>query len=139
MVIKNIYHDRWTIEEYYKFLKRYTNLAKMNEQREVDINKTIASQIILSQVTYLVTNLCKNKDDEMIVNKSTLVEGIYRKLLYKFFNNSKFTKYFLLRFMKTYVTYVRSLKGRSFHHRAKRPNFMWYFKKHFIDVKSTET
>jgi len=136
-LIKNIYHDRWKVEEYFKFMKKNTNLAKMNEKRVDDINKTIICQLIISQITFLIVNLSKNiKDDELIVNKSILVDGIYGKFLYNFIKNIKFTKYFLLNFIDVYIQYVRSSSGRSFKHTCKRANYRWYFKKHFKNNKS---
>ena len=85
----------------------------MNEKRLEDINKTIICQLIVSQITFLIVNLNKNINEELIVNKSILVEGVYGKFLYNFIKNVKFTKYFLLNFIDVYVQYVRSKKGRS--------------------------
>ena len=109
----------------------------MNEKREVDINKTIICQLIISQITFLIVNLSKNtKDEELIVNKSILINGIYGDFLYNFIKNIKFTKYFLLNFINVYIKYVRSKKGRSFKHTCKRANYRWYFKKYFKNNKS---
>ena len=30
-MIQNLYHDRWTIEEYFKYIKQYMKLSKMND------------------------------------------------------------------------------------------------------------
>ena len=38
-MIQNLYHDRWTIEEYFKYIKQYMKLSKMNDWREEDIKK----------------------------------------------------------------------------------------------------
>lgn len=136
-LIKNIYHDRWSSEEYYKYLKRNMKLAQINEKREKDIRKTILSHLIVSQLTFMFANINKKKKNQnKIVNKTTLTVGLYDKFLYKFFKNLKFTKYFLLNFMKIYVKYIRTNKGKSFDHTCKRPNFRWYFKKYFKNVKS---
>ena len=103
-IIKSIYHDRWKIEEYYKYVKQNMKLAKINEKREKDINKTIISHLIVSQLTFLFVNLHKKRDNEdTIVNKSTLTSGIYDRFLHNFFNNHKLTKYFLLSFIDTYM------------------------------------
>ena len=136
-IIKNIYHDRWKIEEYFKYIKQYMKLAKMNEKREKDIIKTIFSQLIVSQMTFLFINLFKKHDnDNHILNKSVLTTGLYDNFLYNFFNNHKFTKYFLLNFINDYIQYINSKKGRSFKHQCKRPNYRWYYKKYFKNVKS---
>ena len=134
-LIKSIYHDRWKIEEYYKYIKQNMKLAKINEKREKDIIKTISAHLIVSQITFLFVNMFK-KHDNVIVNKSVLTTGIYGKFLYNFFNNQKFTKYFLLNFINVYIQYVNSKKDRTFKHQCKRPNYRWYFKKYFKNEKS---
>ena len=134
-LIKSIYHDRWKIEEYYKYIKQNMKLAKINEKRENDIIKTISAHLIVSQITFLFVNMFK-KHDNVIVNKSVLTTGIYGKFLYNFFNNQKFTKYFLLNFINVYIQYVNSKKDRTFKHQCKRPNYRWYFKKYFKNEKS---
>ena len=137
-MIKKIYHDRWTIEEYFKYIKQNMQLAKMNEKREIDIRKSIMSQLIVSQITFLFVNLNKQVDNKLIVNKSVLTTGIYSAFLYKFFNG-KITNYFMLHFIKIYIQIIRSNKGKSFLHVCKRSNYRWYFKKHFKNVKSETT
>jgi len=84
-LIKQIYHDRWQIEEYFKYIKQNMNLAKINEKREKDIKKTILSQLIVSQITFIFVNFQKSsKNEHKIVNKSILTDGLYDKFLYNF-------------------------------------------------------
>ena len=52
--IKSIYHDRWDCEEYFKYIKRYTNMNKLEEHRDVNISKTLYAQLIVSQLTFLI-------------------------------------------------------------------------------------
>jgi hypothetical protein len=138
--IKSIYHDRWTVEEYYKYVKQNMKLAKVNEQREADIRKTVMAHLIVSQITYLFANMDnKRKIDGKILNKSVLTEGIYDKFMYNFINNHKFTKYFLIEFFKTYVQYIKTNAGTSSKRNCKRANHRWYFKKYFKNVKSVNT
>ena len=136
-LIKQIYHDRWQIEEYFKYIKQNMNLAKINEKREKDIKKTILSQLIVSQITFIFVNFQKSsKNEHKIVNKSILTDGLYDKFLYNFFKNTKLTKYFLLNFIKVHMIYINTNRGKSVRHTCKRSNFRWYFKKYFKNVKS---
>lgn len=135
-LIKSIYHDRWNIEEYFKYIKQNMKLAKMNEKSERNVKKSILSQLIVSQITFLFVNMNKQANSKTIVNKSTLTNGIYDKFLYYFFNNKKLTKYFIQNFIKTYIKIITSNKGKTFPHTCKRSNYRWYFKKYFSDVKS---
>lgn len=136
-LIKQIYHDRWSIEEYFKYIKQNMKLAKINEQRLIDIQKTIIAHLIVSQIAFTFANFNKkNNIKDKIVNKSILTEGIYDDFLFKFFNNLKFTKYFLTNFIATYVKYIQTNRNKSCPHTCKRSNFRWFFKKYFKNMKS---
>ena len=136
-LIRQIYHDRWQIEEYFKYIKQNMNLAKINEKRENSIKKLILSQLIVSQIAFIFVNANKgHKNKDKILNKSVLTDGFYDKFLYNFFQNAKFSKYFLLNFIKTHMIYIDTNRGKSVKHTCKRSNFRWYFKKYFKNVKS---
>ena len=129
------------IEEYYKYIKQNMKLAKINEKRERNVSKTIIAHLIVSQIAFIFVcsfaNFKKsNKNKKKIVNKSTLTDGIYDTFLYKFFKNHKFSKYYLTDFIKTYVKYIPTNRGKTVEHTCKRSNFRWYFKKYFSNVKS---
>ena len=135
-LLKQIYHDRWTVEEYYKYIKHNMKLDKVNEKRECDIRKTIASHVIVSQLAYMFANIDHPKKiNGKVINKSILSEGLYDEFLFNFFNNSKFTKCFLTNFFKIYVKYIKTSVGTSTQRICNRPNFRWYFKKYFKNVK----
>jgi len=142
-VLKQLYHERWTIEEYFKFVKSNMKLAKVNEKREISIKKTIMAHLLTSQLTFLFVNLNKHKTivSNKIVNKSTLMEGIYDKFLYNFFKHKQFTKYFLLNFIETYVKFISTNgnKAKQVDHTCKRANYRWYFKNYFKNAKSVHT
>ena len=138
--IQQMYHSRWSIEEYFKYIKKNMNLAKINEKREKDVRKTILAQLIVSQLAFIFVNMNKKEGfANKIVNKSILSEGIYDRFLYNFFKNKNFTKYFLISFIKTYVQYINTNKGKQSKHTCKRPNYRWYFKKFFNNVKAINT
>jgi hypothetical protein len=127
--IKNIYNQRWTCEEYFKYVKSNLNLDKLNEHREKNIRKSIIANLIISQIAFLFNNLYKN--ESKIVNKSILTDGIYEDFLYKFLNNSRFTNNFILKFIKLYVKLIKSKKNRTYIHQCKRSNYKWYIKNKF--------
>ena len=149
--IKSIYHQRWTIEEYYKYIKKYLCMAKMNEHREKDINKTINAQLIVSQITYLFVNLHKSNNDKQhylkktvindennnnyVLNKSILTDGLFDDFLFKFFNNIQFSKYYLLDFLKIYITFNITHLNKNNKRECKRSNYRWYNKQHFDNDK----
>ena len=76
--IKQLYHDRWSIEEYFKYIKSSTNLKKMNEKREISIKKSMYAQLIVSQIASIFNNLNKpleNNTKIKKVNRTHLTKG----------------------------------------------------------------
>jgi len=153
--IKSIYHDRWTIEEFYKFVKTNLCLGKMNEKTEINIKKSISAQLIISQITFLIVNMHKsvndkqryfkkkiiteNNVDNYVLNKKVLIKGIFDDFLFKFFNNIRFTKYYLNDFFDTYIKFILTNVGKHNSHTCKRCNYRWYYKKHFTNAKANTT
>ena len=136
-VLKQIYHKRWNVEEYFKYIKMNMSISKNNEKQEKNIKKTLLANLIVSQITFLFTNLCKcNKDKDKIVNKSTLTFGLYDTFLYRLFTCCKFTKYFVTNFISMYIKYINTNRDKSNKRICKRPNFKSYFKKYIKNAKS---
>ena len=136
--LKNIYHDRWSIEEYFKHVKTSMNLKKINEKKHKNIIKSVYGNLIVSQITHIFNNLNKVYEKETKkVNKSLLTTGIYDEFLYKFFTGGRLTKSFMLVFFKTYIKYVKHKLNRTTTRECKRPNFLSYFKNFVDNPKST--
>ena len=134
-----MYHDRWSIEEYFKYIKSSTNLKKMNEKREISIKKSMYAQLIVSQIASIFNNLNKlleNNTKIKKVNNTHLTKGIYEEFLFHFISNHKFTKYKLLRFFKEYVKYITYKLNRTAERICKRPNHLSYFKNMLKNPKS---
>lgn len=135
--IQDVYHKRWSVEEYYKHIKNNQGMAKINTSREKNTKKMIYANLIVSQLAYLFAYMDnKNKKNGKILNKSTLTEGLYDKFIYYFIHNTKFSKYYLEQFFSTYVSYIKTNVGTSSERICKRPNFRWYFKQYFKNPKS---
>ena len=139
--LKSIYNDRWTIEEYFKYVKSLMNLKKMNEKKETQIKKTIYCQLIVSHITYIFNDLNKtNKNLQTVrkINKSQLTKGLYEDILHLFFTGRKLTTYSLLRLFKTHVKYLTYTLNRNNPRICKRSNFLSYFKNMLRNPKSTD-
>lgn len=52
--LKLIYHKRWTVEEYFKLIKKQTNINKNNEESINNIEKSFIFYNIISKLTYLI-------------------------------------------------------------------------------------
>jgi hypothetical protein len=118
-----------TIEEYFKYIQKKMKFSQMNEQTSINIQKTIIAQSIISMIVFLITNMIKT-NDKKIVNKSLLTNGVFDKLIYRFFNDSKISRCFVKDFITIYITFIKNNKGMSNQHTCKRPNFISYFKKY---------
>lgn len=139
--LKQIYHSRWDIEEYFKYIKANMNISTNNEKRETEIKKTLFANLIVSQITFLVMNLKANKskkdtDNNKVINKSILTKGIYDKFLFYFFKNIHFTHYFLINFFKVRIKYIKTNRDKSNPRICKRPNHLSYYKNCTKNVKS---
>ena len=75
--IKENYGHRWTVEEYFKYVKQTLSLSKLQESKERNVIKTIYSHLITSQITYMFTILNKEMENKSKkINKSLLTTGI---------------------------------------------------------------
>lgn len=125
---KKIYHDRWSVEEYFKFGKGAFNFSNFEITDENSIAKCIMTQIIISKILFIITKMTKHVDGHTI-NKKTLASGLYRDFLYLFFNN-KLTNNNIKMFLKNYVFYQTSNKGKQSERKCVRPNFKWSIKQY---------
>lgn len=100
--IKKIYHKRWGIEEYFKFIKCNMKMEKFTEKDWNSIKLSVYMNFIISKIVYLITNLynakIKNKNKNKIVNKKLLIHELYADFLLKFIYNVKFSERFLINF-----------------------------------------
>lgn len=135
---KNIYHSRWTIEEYFKLVKKNMKLSRFEEKTEKSILKSIYSQLILTKISSII-EMCYDRihlrdQDDKKVNRSNLLEGFYDSFLldvfYKRVTNKKFKH-----FINTYVVIHSSPDGRKFKRTCNTPYFKWYIKRYFKKYK----
>ena len=137
-VIKNIYHKRWSIEEYFKYIKLYMKMDLFNENKEDNIIKTIYSQIIVSLISKIIEityyNNFKKHDNNKKINKNVLLNGIYDKILFKIFYKSTININNTLKFLiNNYIVLYKIINNRSYPRIAKKPFLKWYFKSRIKD------
>ena len=87
-ILKMFYHKRWDIEEYFKLLKKSTNINKINENSIDNIKKTFVCYNIISKIIYLIKNYYNNQtvnnNSNIIkkINTTSLINSLYK---YDFF------------------------------------------------------
>ena len=87
-IIKDLYFKRWSIEEYFKYVKGNFNFSHINETKLTSIKKTIYGQLIITKIVSVITYLYNkyNKIKLMYtINKRTLVDGLFESFLVKIF------------------------------------------------------
>ena len=136
-ILKDLYHKRWTIEEYFKLVKKNMALSKFNEKNETAILKSIYCQLIITHISSLLEKCYnkhnlnnKNKNKNIKINKSNLIVGIYNDFIIHIFYKKTILKY-INRFFKIYIVIHNSAKNRSFERTCKTPYHKWYIKRYF--------
>jgi hypothetical protein len=140
--IKNIYYKRWSVEEYFKMLKKATNINNINETKINNIKKNFFCYSIMNKLLYLINNhynnLIDNNNNNKTVKKlnlSNLVKCLYDNTFYVKFFMGTFTMNELETLFKTIIVYTYSKINRSFIRICKRSVFLSYFKSYSINNK----
>jgi hypothetical protein len=143
----DIYHKRWTIEEYFKTIKKNTTFSIMRELVKESLVKTIYCILFVSKLVYFIANCCNDKSDKsnkskktnksnktQIVNKNSLFDGVYDELLPRLFYckkiNKKFSMHFIKLFINIYVKLITTSLNISHPRIAKKACYIWYQKKY---------
>jgi hypothetical protein len=100
-IIKHIYHLRWSIEEFFKYIKTYCQFDYLIENDINSIKKTIYAVLIISQLIHIIIHEYSIKN--LIVNKSLLTEGIYDEFLIKLIYGDNFDEEWITFFLSIYV------------------------------------
>lgn len=135
-IIKQIYHNRWDVEEYFKYVKRYHNIENINHSTFLEISKSMYCTLIVSKIVYILANLKESRTINMKANKSKIVNGFYNEFIYKFIYLKGFNYKFLQNFMRLNVELNKIRKNRHHLRICKRNNKKWYIKQ-YLHKKST--
>ena len=128
--IKQLYFDRWSIEEYFKFMKTHLNLSKMPEKNINGIHKTILANLIVSKLIYFISYMIEKKNNKLKVNKTVLTEGFYSEFILKFIYGKGFGRRFMTKFFKTFVKLHSHKENRHYKRKCNTPYLKWYVRQH---------
>jgi len=135
-ILKELYFERWSVEELFKLLKSNTNLARSKEKDSDSIKKSIYCQLIIAKLTTYIEH-CYNKDphnkiknDYQIINRSNLISGLYSKFILQMFYKKMLLKNVKL-LIKNWIIVHNSSPGRSFQRKCNTPYLKWYIKKYY--------
>lgn len=128
--IKQFYHNRWTVEEYFKYLKKYHNIENLNDKNIDKLCKSVYANLISSKLIFLLSSIVEKKIVKKVV-KSQLVKGFYDEFIYKFIFKKGFDYRFMQEFMKTYVVLRTPDNDRTFPRTCKKTTGKWY-RKQFV-------
>jgi hypothetical protein len=150
--IKDIYNDRWKIEEYFKFIKNNFKISYLREKNITNNKKLIYCNLIITYFSSILDKIYmkkktinKNKKDRnnkckectIKINKSNLVKGIYTSILENLIKSKLNVKNINI-FMKTNIILIKNEIGRSYDRESRIPFTKWYVKKYHGKYKYTK-
>lgn len=138
-ILKQLYHDRWSIEEFFKYIKNNFTFSYMNEQTKNSLMKTIYAELIVTRISdFLIAlhNRDIKKKSNMIINKTVLIDGLFDEFLFVLCNKCKITLEYLKSFYKNYAVVITTNKGKSVERQCTRPYLKWYTKRYMSKYKS---
>jgi len=150
--IKDIYNDRWKIEEYFKFIKNNFKISFLREKSITNYKKLIYCNLIITYLSSILENMYmktkiinkikkdrnnKCKKCTVKINKSNLIKGIYNSILEKLIK-SKLNVNIISLFMKTNIILVKNEIGRSYNRESRISFTKWYVKKYHGIYKYTK-
>lgn len=117
--IKQMYHERWQIEELFKFQKNSLKLDEIPLRNSDRIEKIMPYFLLVSKIVYFIQNLyqakeSKCKDKKYVINKSLIVDGLFQTdFLLRFIYNDRFDTA-LKQFENAYIKVTHTQKGKSY-------------------------
>ena len=134
--IKNIYHKRWNIEEYFKYIKNNMKMESFKERDWKSIKTSIYMNFIISKLTYLIFNLYKKKikNNNRTINKNLLTYELYNDFLLKFIYNKQLSERFLIKFFKKAIDIIVTNLDKKNVRRSMYPHTKWNTKGHYNKV-----
>lgn len=130
--LQDIYHKRWSIEEYFKHIKTNMNLNKINVKTFDEIQKSLYCTLI---VNIIVDAICKingpHLNNKMIINKAVLTEAVFSDFILRFMYNKKIGESVIREFINKAVQFQVSHKGESNPRESTIPYSKWYIKKYY--------
>ena len=151
--IKDIYNDRWKIEEYFKFIKNNFKISYLREKNITNNKKLIYCNLIITYFSSILEKMYmknkninkikkyrknkNNKECTVIINKSNLVKGIYTSILENLIKSKLNVKNINI-FMKTNIILIKNEIGRSYARESRISFTKWYVKKYHGKYKYTK-
>jgi len=128
--LQNLYHQRWKIEEYFKYIKKLMKFDNMTEHRMISLQKTIYAQLITSRIVDILVYI-KGPKSNLIVNKTVLTTGVYNDFLLRFIYNKKISTRTIREFLLINAVYVSTQVGKHYPRKSLRPYSKWYIKGYY--------
>ena len=140
--IIEIYGKRWSIEEYFKYIKNNMKMDQIKEKNWNSIKASIYMNFIISKIVYLIFNIFAKKlikNNNHTLNKTRITKDLYDSLIVRFIYGEKLSERFLIKFFKTSIIVITTNRGDSNIRIGFFPYTKWYikgyFKKHIIEEK----
>ncbi len=127
--LKSLYHSRWKIEEFFKYIKSNMKLAHMKEQNSISLMKCVYCQLIIAQIVHLIKYYLSNDNTKYTnankINKRVLTDGMYTAFILPFIYNKGFTKTFIKNFLLIYIQSTHCQIGKHYERISHTPYTKW--------------
>jgi len=134
-ILKQIYHERWTIEESFKYMKNNFDFGTSELKSAVAIRKSIYCQMLIMKLVNLIakTNQSRFKHikSNRIINKKTITDGFYKGFLFRLFSNM-LNRRFINSFNKNYIVIITTNKGKFNPRVCVTSGMKWYSKQYTL-------
>jgi len=127
-IIKQIYKDRWSVEEYFKYIKTYCQFDNFTETKTENIKKMICGSLIISKLVYMITQFAEITNKK--INKHILTEGLYSSFILKLIYKKGFNYNYLHKFLKSYLIYYKVRENKKYSRVCNNPHKKSYMKFH---------
>jgi hypothetical protein len=140
--LKELYQNRWRIEEYFKFIKTVTKFDNMQQKSEKTMQKMILAIILFTLIFNKICNIFGNlfTDSEKTFNRTLVLRGLIKtQFILKMIYNKRITKDYIQKFCNNYVIPYRIQNNRHYPRKSNNPNKKWYLKSNLSKLHNSKT
>ena len=140
--IIDMYSKRWSVEEYFKYIKNNMKMDQIKDKNWDSIKSSIYMNFIISKLTYLIFNIYVKKlikDNNHTLNKTRITKDLFDSFIIRFIYGKNFSNRYLIKFFRDSIIIITTNRGNTNVRVGMFPNTKWYiksyFKKFIIDEK----
>lgn len=135
-ILSQMYHERWSIEEYFKHLKLNYKFSHNEEHSHENTIKTLHADLIVQTLCRHIETIIRkegNIKDTLNINQKLLFDGFINSLLIPLIKN-KLNKNIINSFILSSIEINKKRHRKSYDRKSFRPNTKWYQKSYVREL-----